>query len=538
MFNQSRAILWAQWKSTYHVYANPAGNGNFFSAIVTGLWYLVWVVSATAVGVFLANPANLKISISIFPAALLLVFLYWQVVPILLVTTGASLDMKKIMVYPVPASQLFGIEVLLRLSTAVEMLTLIVGAAVGLAFNPRIPLWAPLWFIPFVLFNLLLAAGLRDLMARLLARKRIRELAVFLLVLAAALPQLLIFGGVQTKVRGVFSNITGESVRFWPWTATAQLAYGDVRAVSFTAILVWVAAAFAFGRWQFARGLRFDASEVNPGRGPDTRSAGIVEFLFRLPARILPDPISAMVEKELRFLSRAPRFRLVFMMGFSFGLLIWLPMAFRNSASAGGVMSGNYFTFVCLYALLLLGDACFWNVFGFDRAAAQLYFLVPVKMSTVLAAKNIAAVIFVFLEVFAITAVCLLLRMPLSAAKLGEALLVTLVISIYLLSIGNYTSVRNARAVNASRAMRSGSAGQTQAMQLVVYPFVMLPVGMAYLARYAFRSNWAFFGALAFAAIVGVIVYWVATESAVENAEKRKEELLSVLSRGDGPVAS
>ncbi len=29
-------------------------------------------------------------------------------------------------------------------------------------------------------------------------------------------------------------------------------------------------------------------------------------------------------------LARSPRFRLVFLMGFSFGLLIWLPLAFGN----------------------------------------------------------------------------------------------------------------------------------------------------------------------------------------------------------------
>ena len=45
--------------------------------------------------------------------------------------------------------------------------------------------------------------------------------------------------------------------------------------------------------------------------------------------------MEAQLEKELRFLSRAPRFRLVFMMGFSFGLLIWAPMAFGRATSSG-----------------------------------------------------------------------------------------------------------------------------------------------------------------------------------------------------------
>ncbi len=43
--------------------------------------------------------------------------------------------------------------------------------------------------IPYILFNLFLAVGLRDLLLRLLAHKRIREVVFFLLVMAAALPQ-------------------------------------------------------------------------------------------------------------------------------------------------------------------------------------------------------------------------------------------------------------------------------------------------------------------------------------------------------------
>ena len=43
------------------------------------------------------------------------------------------------------------------------------------------------------------------------------------------------------------------------------------------------------------------------------------------------------------------------------------------------------------YALLLLGDVAFWNVFGFDRSAAQAYFIAPVRLSSVLVSKNLAA---------------------------------------------------------------------------------------------------------------------------------------------------
>ena len=44
-------------------------------------------------------------------------------------------------------------------------------------------------------------------------------------------------------------------------------------------------------------------------------------------------------------------------------------------------LGNNYLTVVSVYSLLLLSEVCFWNSFGFDRSAAQIYFLAPVPFS-------------------------------------------------------------------------------------------------------------------------------------------------------------
>ena len=69
---------------------------------------------------------------------------------------------------------------------------------------------------------------------------------------------------------------------------------------------------------------------------------------------LLGDPLGALIEKEVRFLSRSPRFRLVFLMGFTFGLLIWLPVALGRQGVSQSFLSGNYLTVVSVYSLLLL----------------------------------------------------------------------------------------------------------------------------------------------------------------------------------------
>ena len=59
---------------------------------------------------------------------------------------------------------------------------------------------------------------------------------------------------------------------------------------------------------------------------------------------------------------------------------------------------------------------------------------------------------------------------------------------------------------------------------------------MAYGARYAFRSQIAFYGLLMFAAALGAVFYWVALETAVARSESDKERFLETLSQSEGPI--
>ena len=151
--------------------------------------------------------------------------------------------------------------------------------------------------------------------------------------------------------------------------------------------------------------------------------------------------------------------------------------------------------------------------------------------------KNLSALLFILMEILAVTAVCAVLGMPLNPLKLAEAFAVAGVVSIFLLGAGNLMSVRQARGVNPDSSFRSGAAGRVQAVLLVVYPIAFVPAGLAYLARYAFSSEAAFFAVLALDAVVGMIVYRIALESAAKAAERGRESFIMALAAGDGPIA-
>ena len=160
-----------------------------------------------------------------------------------------------------------------------------------------------------------------------------------------------------------------------------------------------------------------------------------------------------------------------------------------------------------VYALLLLSDALFWNCFGFDRGAVQIYFTAPVSITTVLVGKNLAAMLFVVLEVTAIAVVCALLCLPITLIQVAEAFSVSGVLTLFLLAIGNLSSLYNPRAVNPSKSFRTAASGRTQAVLMLVFPLALIPVALAYLARFAFHTEVAFFGVLLVAAALGAVTY-------------------------------
>ena len=341
-------------------------------------------------------------------------------------------------------------------------------------------------------------------------------------------------------------------------------------------------------RWQFSHALLYEARAVAARSA--SSPAGLVERFYRLPA-ILPDPLGILVEKEFRFLTRSSRFRLVFLMGFTFGLLTLaaagsvgnmghrraanalaqmsstgatnVPSSVRtanasglpkgttqadsNHAASGGPQPGqrktpffarNYLSVISLYSLLLLSESCFWNIFGFDRSAAQFYFLAPVPFRRVLIAKNLASMFFVTSEITAITLVCAALGLPMGFERLSESIAVAAVVSLFLLSAGNLQSIHNARAVNPANSFRSSAAGRAQMMLFLIYPAIFSPVALAYWARGKFGNESAFFAVLAIEGIIAATAYAIVLKSAAASAESTKEEMLVALSAADGPIAA
>jgi ABC-2 type transport system permease protein len=440
--------------------------------------------------------------------------------------------------YPIPPSHLFGIEAMLRATASIEMLLMLIGGSLGALWNPSLPAWAAFATVPFIALNLFLSMGTRDVVLQLLSRRRLREIAALVFVALIAIPQVIFRVRDNALERWlesfVLPAIPDALPAMMPWIATADLMSG-AGVLPFLIVVAWCSAAAGFAYWQFRRMLAFDAEAAASAGNRISNRATLMDRLYAIPSLLLPDPLGAMVEKEIRYLARSPRFRLIFLMGCTFGLIVSRTLL---RADDGPHWGPGYLTGVSAYSLLLLGEVCVWNSFGFDRSAAQIYFLAPIPFVRVLAAKNITAGFFMALEVALATVVCVILSFPVTAVVVVEAIAVSAVSGLLLMTAGNFLSIRGARGVNSQTAMRSSAPGRTQGLLLLVYPIAFLPAALAYIGRWLFHSNMVFFAVLAAIGAMIAVAYKIGLESAAREAYRKREEMIAALSQGQGPVTT
>ena len=376
-------------------------------------------------------------------------------------------------------------------------------------------------------------------MLRLFKKKHLREVLVLAIILISVLPQVLTQTSLGKQVQPFYILVSHGSIT--PWREFAVTALGFPSALSVCAVLAWVALAYFLAKRQFARSMLIDfgtAEAVSTER--ETRSskatpmAEFGAFVLGLPGRLFRDPYAALIEKELRSLVRTPRFRVVFGMACLFGALIFFPMAFGTTGSR--FMARNYLAFINSYGMLITGEVLVWNIFGFDRSAAQLYFITPVSLAQVIKAKNFVAAIFIALQTALTTAILLVLPVHVSPSSILGGLAISLVVALFFMSMGNYASVSNPRPVDPNQTFKRQSGGKTQLILLACYTCMAVPIGLAYLARWATDLEWTFFAVLAFDIFAAAVFYLVSLDTAIATGERNREQIIEALSKGADPI--
>jgi hypothetical protein len=302
----------------------------------------------------------------------------------------------------------------------------------------------------------------------------------------------------------------------------------------------WTVLAYLFARIQFQKSFTADSSFQTAGPAAPVASAAPARTKTRwrdLPSLLLPDPLAALVQKEFQSLLRMPRFRVVFGMACVFSVVIFIPLSMRHGGRAG-FLSQNFLPVVNLYGLLLLSDVLLLNAFGFDGRTAQIYFVTPVPLKTVLRAKNIAAAGFIAAQTMAVLAIAVLIRQTVTPLSIASGVAASAVVGTFLLGVGNLTSVSLPRPLDPAQTFKKQAGGKMQLWLLLSSIGIFALVGFAFLARWAFQSDAALLGVLLLEFMIGVIFYFIATDSAVERGIRDREKMIAALSRTGSPLAS
>jgi ABC-2 type transport system permease protein len=531
MKQQILAILWAQSRVSRNHFRRTTV-GTVLMLIVTGLWYAMFAGLGVlaALGIPELPAATLRQSL---PIALLGLFLYNQTVPLFTLSTGWSLQINKLQAYPIRNSALFSLEVLLRVSTTPEFLIVILGGVIGLWRRPDVPVAAAFCLLLFIPLNLLLQLAAREFILHAFERNRFREIITILMVSIGVFPQLLMRTGLGLKLKPYFFLLAaGQGT---PWQSAASLSLGHAPLVNVLILAAWTVLTLFLAHWQFTTALKQQDDSFRGGPSAKASQKENGSSLIDSVGNLFQDPIAAVVQKELRSLLRMPRFRVALGMACIFSSAFLLPMLVFDGSGHNGFVRQNFFPFANLYALLLLSDVLLLNIFGTDRGAAQLYFLTPTSLASVIKAKNLVAWLFIIVIDLLVALVTSLVSHP-SAVSLAAGFLASAVATMNLMWAGNLLSVMTPRPSDPSSTMQKKGNAKNQLWILACTIGMAALVGFAYLARWALNSNWALLGTLVFELVVGYVVYRVSLDSAVAHGIAERERIIDILSKTNSPI--
>lgn len=522
-------------RAQLQMYRNTLGRrgtlATFFNFIATGMWYTGAAALAWLLASYFSSLPDMREMLQLLVIVLLGITIYWQLSPIISVSFGLALDLKRLLIFPIPFRQYFLIELLLCVPRNAEMLLLSGGVIGGLLANPRLSKLAVIAVgVLFLAFNFFLNIAIRAIVAKLSRKRLWREIAVLAILAVILVPSFLL----QTSKgqRSLLDRVTAfDAHHVLPWSAAASAFAGDALPPSIAVLGVWTLVAFVGARGLFYRSLHaeFDSSlEPSLASRPGRTCADLRARVASLISRPLPQPLSALIEKEFLTLTRSPRFITVFIMGFTFGIIVFLPLA-ANTGGGTTMMSRNFLTVVTAYAILLMSEMAFWNIFGLDRQAAQVFFFAPVSLRTVFFAKNIVAFLIIGVQVFIISLVCALIGMKVTLTGVAEAVLAAIVLTINMFAVGNQSSVRYPMGVNPQQSWNASGQARYRVVLMMLFPIVSLPTSLAYLARWAFRSDAAFYAGMTVAAMIAIVFYLVSLDSAIDYATRRREHLVGLL---------
>jgi hypothetical protein len=475
----------------------------------------------------------------IFFSILSFFYLMWATLP-LSVGTGRQFEPGRLLMYPISLRKLFALDFISETVNLQSIFAIpaILALGIGAGLSRGMLAWGIVTALFAAAFGLSLAKWLSISVGSLMRRKRARA------------ESLLAFIGVAVGLGGaVIGQVApalfkyAESFRGLRWTPPGANAVALTRGLTtggssdyfialttiavYTVILVlatfWVAQRAALGKG----GTRREAK-------PKAETTKETYTGWQIPG--LSTEMAAIVEKELRYVSRNAQARLMVLMPLILIVLRLVNMnRFGSEASRGQFsFSSEIFTYgegliasagVLYVFLILSGVSC--NLFAFEESGMRTLILSPVSRAKILIGKNIAVVLMALMFSIALLLVNEIIFRDLTLRGLLFAALSFVVFAGLTAIIGNGLSIRFPKRMNFGKRMNvSGATG------LLLIPIIILlalpPLGAAALGFIA--QSWLVeYATLAVFAVFAIGAYWLLIGTQGEALQRREVEILEAI---------
>ncbi len=540
---QFSAMSEMRWRMLVNSLRTRRGRFELGSRIFTlAFFLLLWLGLGFGLGLaawHFASENQLKmLSVLLWPLLLM-----WQMAPVMLASFQGNADLSILLRFPVSFLSftllylLFGIFDLSTLFGGMALFGIWIGTVIA---RPQLAAWVALALVLFAVFNLLLTRMVFAWLDRWLAQRKTREILGMLILLFFLGLQLLnpVYYQRGSSKFGHSTTVLAErAAKYMQRPFPPALAASAIHLASQGNLLGALLPlggiclfALAVGCLLVVR-LRAEYRGENLGEAAAIASpatTGVANsMLTASPGRWLQGsgPIAAILEKELRYLSRSG--------AMLYGLVVPLVLLFLfgGSSEAAHTAAIRYALPVGVAYGFLGLTRIVGNSLGGEGSGIQLYFLSPTSFRTIMLAKNLLQIGLFGIELVLVCSIVWFrfgMPTPLMIATTFCWLLFALPVQ---LALGNVLSINMAYRMTLTRMSREqGAIGNGLLSLLIQLVLFALGAGVFFsLARFGHPG----LASLVFLALaIGGFGAWMLVLTRVDlMANARRETLISTLVR-------
>ncbi len=493
--SQLATIVWVRWRIFSHSLRTTKGALELFSRIVISLVILGGglggaILLGLGAWYFVSEGKPDGLALLLWP-----VFLFWQFFPVMASALTETMDSSELLRFPLA----YRTYVVVRLAYgALDPATLLggfwlTGITLGIGWaKARLLPWAVVVLLVFAAVNMLLTQMVFAWVERWLAQRRTREIFAvlfFLVMISLQLigPMLSRYGDRPNATLQRVGRIAGPIQAVLPpglaAKAIASAAQGRVKEGLALLGAVGLYGAGILRVLSVRLRAQYRGENLNEVSRDALPRGGLVRVRPGWNVPGLPGPVTAVLEKEFRYLGRSGPMLLTFVTPIV--MLVVFGMRGRSGTGGGFLQHSPELALPigAAYALLLLSNLIY-NNFGADGGGVQFFLASPASFRSAVVGKNLAHMGVLVAEVLVLGfGVSLLFRQlsPLAVATTIAGLLFAAPIN---LAAGNLLSLYSPKKVE------FGTFGRQRASQLTVlasFAIQIVVFGVAGLSVFAAR---------------------------------------------------